>query len=69
MIGVSGGAAEEDATMTNAAIKAMRDMAANYETSRLTVTKTDAGWEARKGGRLVGVCQTREGAKELLGAI
>jgi hypothetical protein len=53
--------------MNNAAIKAMRDLAANYETTRLSVSKTEAGWEARRGGKLVGVCLTREGAKELLG--
>ena len=55
--------------MNNAALKAIRDLAVNYEAARLTITKTDAGWEARKGGKLVGVTQTREGAKELLGAI
>lgn len=36
---------------------------------RLTIRKTEAGWEARKGGKLIGVTQTREGAKELLLAI
>jgi hypothetical protein len=55
--------------MTNAALKAVRDLAANYEATRLTITKTSHGWEARRGGKLVGVTQTREGAKELLGAL
>ena len=55
--------------MNNAALKAVRDLAANYETSRLTIVRTEQGWEARRGGQLVGVTQTREGAKELLGAL
>lgn len=44
-------------------------LGAAYDANRLTVTKTDAGWEARKGGKLMGVCQTRAGALELLGAL
>ncbi len=36
---------------------------------KTTIQKTSQGWEARRDGVLVGVCQTREGAKELLGAL
>lgn len=36
---------------------------------RLIIAKTERGWEAYRGDKLVGVCQTREGAKELLGAL
>ena len=36
---------------------------------RTTIQKTAEGWEARRDGKLVGICQTREGAKELLSAL
>ena len=60
--------------MNNAALKGIAmtwadyQNAAAYEETRCTITKTANGWEARRGGKLVGVTQTREGAKELLGA-
>lgn len=41
-------------------------MGAAYDATRLTITKTSEGWEARRGGKLVGVASTREGAKEIL---
>lgn len=44
-------------------------MGANYDATRLTITPTAQGYEARRGGKLVGVTKTREGAKELLGAL
>lgn len=44
-------------------------MGAAYEATRLTISKTADGYEARKGGKLVGISQTREGAKELLAAL
>lgn len=44
-------------------------MGAAYDASRCTITKTAEGYEARRGGKLVGVTTTREGAKELLGAL
>jgi hypothetical protein len=36
---------------------------------KTTLQKTAEGWEARRGGVLVGICQTREGAKELLNVV
>jgi hypothetical protein len=35
---------------------------------RTTIQKTTRGWEARRDGKLVGITETREGAKELLSA-
>lgn len=61
--------------MSNAQIKGIAmtwtdwQNAARYEETRCTITRTTNGWEARRGGKLVGVTATREGAKELLGAL
>jgi len=61
--------------MNNAQIKGLQlthddyKRAAAAEVSRCTITRTSAGYEARRGGSLVGVTLTREGAKELLGAL
>jgi hypothetical protein len=44
-------------------------MGAAYDASRLTIAKTGEGYEVRRGGKLLGVAQTREGAKELAGCL
>jgi hypothetical protein len=44
-------------------------MGAQYDATRLTITKTSEGFEVRKGGKLLGVTQTSAGARELAGAL
>lgn len=39
---------------------------AAYDATRVTLTKTADGYEVRRGGKLVGVTTTREGALELV---
>jgi hypothetical protein len=41
----------------------------NYDVTRCTITETKDGYEARRGGKLVGITLTREGAQELLEAL
>lgn len=61
--------------MNDATLKGIRMTAAdhalgaNYDATRRTITKTDAGYEARIGSKLVGVSVTRAGALELLSAL
>jgi hypothetical protein len=61
--------------MNNATLQGLRMTAADhamgsaYDASRLTITKTAEGWEVRRGDKLLGVTSTREGAKELAGAL
>lgn len=43
--------------------------ARRYEETRLTITKTDKGFEVHRGGKLVGITQTSAGARELAGAL
>lgn len=58
--------------MNDAALKGIRAtatdhaMGAAYDATRRTITKTQEGYEARIGGKLVGVTDTRAGALELL---
>lgn len=55
--------------MTNAALKAIRDTAHTQHDAQavdvVTVTRTDRGFEVRKGGHVIGVTLTWEGANEL----
>lgn len=61
--------------MNDAQLKGLRLTAtdhasgANYDQTRRTITATVDGFEARIGGKLVGVTSTRAGALELLGAL
>ncbi len=58
--------------MNNAQLTGLRYLATDYaETNpkRLTISKTEAGWEVHRGGKLLGVTVTREGAKELAAAL
>ena len=57
--------------MNEAALKGFRQIGSmGFDFGpKLTVTKTADGWEARKDGKLLGVTATREGVKELLGAL
>ena len=61
--------------MNNAQLTGIRLTAAdylngnNYDATRCTITVTKDGYEARRGDKLVGIALTREGAKELLGAL
>jgi len=44
-------------------------LGAQYDATRATLTKTERGWEVRIGGELVGVAETRDAAKRLVGAL
>lgn len=61
--------------MNSAALKGMAltwqdyKAASTYEATRLLISKTDEGYEVTRGGKVVGVAKTREGAKELAGVL
>ena len=42
---------------------------AAYESTRITISKTEEGFEVRKGGKLLGITRTAAGARELAGAL
>jgi hypothetical protein len=60
--------------MNNAQLTGLRSyadhvMGAAYESTRLTITKAADGFEVRKGGKLLGITQTSQGARELAQAL